>query len=165
MILICYDGSDDARAAVEHAGDLLRGHPATVLTVWPPFAHILASTTTGLGAMAGLVNMEEIDEASRKQAEQHARDGTELARKSGLEATPRTCSQDTTSANAILSEAEAVGAEAIVMGSRGLTGLKSLLLGSVSHAVIQHADRTVIVVPSTRVASARTGRRSATQEA
>jgi nucleotide-binding universal stress UspA family protein len=41
------------------------------------------------------------------------------------------------------------------MGSRGLTGVKSLLLGSVSHAVIQHADRTVIVVPSSEVAAAR----------
>jgi nucleotide-binding universal stress UspA family protein len=48
-----------------------------------------------------------------------------------------------------------VGASAILMGSRGLTGLKSVLLGSVSHAVIQHADRAVIVVPSQEVASER----------
>jgi hypothetical protein len=41
------------------------------------------------------------------------------------------------------------------MGSRGLHGVKSLLVGSVSHAVIQHADRTVIVVPSPAVAAAR----------
>jgi nucleotide-binding universal stress UspA family protein len=165
MIVICYDGSEDSRAAIEKAGDLLRGQPATVLTVWPPFAHILASTPTGLGPMAGLANMEDIDDASRKQAERRAAEGTELARKSGLDATPRTCSQETTTADAILTEAEAVGAEAIVMGSRGLTALKSLLLGSVSHAVIQHADRTVIVVPSPQVASARAHRRGAGQRA
>ena len=41
------------------------------------------------------------------------------------------------------------------MGSRGLTGVKSLLLGSVSHEVIQHADRTVVVVPSPHVAESR----------
>jgi hypothetical protein len=41
------------------------------------------------------------------------------------------------------------------MGSRGLTGLKSLLLGSVSHAVVQRADRTVIIVPSSEVARSR----------
>ena len=41
------------------------------------------------------------------------------------------------------------------MGSRGLTGVKSLLLGSVSHEVIQHADRTVVVVPSPDVAASR----------
>jgi nucleotide-binding universal stress UspA family protein len=36
-----------------------------------------------------------------------------------------------------------------------LTGVKSLLLGSVSHAVIQHAGRMLIVVPSPEVAAAR----------
>lgn len=45
-------------------------------------------------------------------------------------------------------EADRIDASAILMGSRGLTGFKSVLLGSVSHGVIQHADRTVIVVPS-----------------
>ena len=39
--------------------------------------------------------------------------------------------------------------------SRGLTGVQSLLLGSVSHAVLQHADRTVIVMPSPGEAAAR----------
>ncbi len=158
MILVCYDGSDDARAAVDGAGKLLARQQATVLTVWQPFVQVLAASATGLGAMAGLTHMEEIDEASRKQAERHATGGAKLARAAGLEATPRACSQDTTTAEAILSQAEAVDVEAIVMGSRGLTGLKSLLLGSVSHAVIQQADRTVIVVPSAEVAAARAAR-------
>lgn len=42
-----------------------------------------------------------------------------------------------------------------MLGSRGLTGVKSLLLGSVSHAVLQHADRPVMVVPSPEVTEAR----------
>jgi nucleotide-binding universal stress UspA family protein len=45
------------------------------------------------------------------------------------------------------------------MGTRGLTGIKSVLLGSVSHAVLQHADRPVIVVPSPDVANKRAGHR------
>jgi ABC transporter/Universal stress protein family len=40
---------------------------------------------------------------------------------------------------ALALDADEVDAEAIVLGSRGLTGVKSLLLGSVSHAVLQHA--------------------------
>ena len=148
MILICYDGSQDARAAIERSGELLDGQPATVLTVWEPFIHALTHSAGGLGPIAGLADLEEIDNAIGRQAEQRAAEGAELARQAGLQSRPRICTQETTIADAILSEAQTVGAEAIVMGSRGLTGLKSLLLGSVSHAVIQHADRTVILVPS-----------------
>ena len=64
-----------------------------------------------------------------------------------------------TIAETILSEADEVDAVAIVLGTRGLTGLKSLLLGSVSHALLQHTDRTVIVVPSPEVAAERAAHR------
>jgi nucleotide-binding universal stress UspA family protein len=46
-----------------------------------------------------------------------------------------------------------------VLGTRGLTGVKSLLLGSVSHAVLQHADRPVIIVPSPETARERAAHR------
>lgn len=155
MILICYDGSPDSRAAVEHAAELLGGEPATVLTVWQPFMEVVARTTVGFGLVPTIPDADEIDEASRKNAGQTAEEGAELARKLGISAQPRSCPQATTTARAILGEADRASASAIVMGSRGLTGVKSLLLGSVSHEVIQHADRTVVVVPSPEVAARR----------
>jgi hypothetical protein len=72
-----------------------------------------------------------------------------------MKAEPRIRPQWTTPARAILAEAGRCGAKAIVMGSRGRAGVKSLLLGSVSHEVIQRADRTVAVVPSPEVAESR----------
>jgi nucleotide-binding universal stress UspA family protein len=162
VILICYDGSADARAAIEQGAELLQGQPATVLTVWQPFIEIL--TASGFGLAPGVVDTEEIDSATRQRAEERAEEGTKLAHRAGLDARPRTCSQQTTTSEAILAEAQAVEASAILMGSRGLTGLKSLLLGSVSHAVIQHADRTVIVVPSPEMAASRSRGRRAISE-
>jgi nucleotide-binding universal stress UspA family protein len=155
MILISYDGSPDSRAAIEHAGELLGGQTAIVLTVWEPFVEVLAHVPWAFGMPAANIDIGEIDKAARESAEQVCREGAELAHKAGLSAQPRCCSQVTTTANAILSQADKLGASAIVMGSRGLHGVKSMLLGSVSHAVIQHADRTVIVVPSPDVAVAR----------
>jgi nucleotide-binding universal stress UspA family protein len=155
MILICYDGSPDSKAAVEHAAELFTDESATVLTVWQPFIELIARTTVGFGMVPAIPDADEIDAASRKSAEQTAGEGVELARKLSMKAEARTCEQTSTTARTILAQADKVGARAIVMGSRGLTGVKSLLLGSVSHEAIQHADRTVVVVPSPEVAASR----------
>jgi nucleotide-binding universal stress UspA family protein len=149
VILICYDGSTDAKEAIARGAPLLRGQGATVLTVWSLF------DAAALGLSGGVEDMQESDEAGRLHAEHEAEEGARLAIDAGFDAEPRTVDRRTTIADAILGEADTLEATAILMGSRGLTGVKSLLLGSVSHAVIQHADRTVIVVPSPEVAAAR----------
>jgi nucleotide-binding universal stress UspA family protein len=53
--------------------------------------------------------------------------------------------QEGRAARAILQEAEAEGADAIVMGCRGHGDLAGLLLGSVAHKVIQLSHCTVVV--------------------
>jgi nucleotide-binding universal stress UspA family protein len=161
MILICYDGSADAKAAIARVGELFNGQPATVLTVWQPFVQALLHMSSGLALTPDMLDTGEIDAASRTNAENSAQEGADLARQAGFQATARCRKQETTTANAILAEADALDASAIVMGSRGLTGLKSLLLGSVSHAVIQHAACTVVVTPSPEVAAARSRDREA----
>jgi nucleotide-binding universal stress UspA family protein len=149
VILICYDGSTDAKEAIARGAPLLRGQRAIVLMVWSPF------DAAALGLSGGVEDVQESDEAGRLHAEHQAEVGARLAIEAGFDATPRTVERRTTIADAILGEADTLEATAILMGSRGLTGVKSMLLGSVSHAVIQHADRTVIVVPSPEVAAAR----------
>jgi nucleotide-binding universal stress UspA family protein len=153
MILISYDGSPDSKAAIETAGGLMGGEAATVLTVWEPFVDVIARTPAALGPT--LVDYGKIDQAAKESAERTAREGKELAEKAGLKAEARVASAATTLSAAILAQANEVGSSAIVMGSRGLTGVKSMLLGSVSHAVLQRADRPVLVVPSPEVAKRR----------
>jgi nucleotide-binding universal stress UspA family protein len=48
----------------------------------------------------------------------------------------------------IVSVAEEIGAGLIVMGSRGLGGMKRALMGSVSDAVVRHAHCPIMVVRS-----------------
>jgi nucleotide-binding universal stress UspA family protein len=160
MLLIAYDGSPDARSALEHAAELEPSEPVTILVVWEPFVEVMTHTGAGYGMAPGIVDYEAIDRVSEESARQRADEGVELARGLGLDAQPRVAVQETTIANAILAAADDVNARAIVMGTRGLTGVKSLLLGSVSHAVLQHADRPVVVVPSRHVAKERAAARS-----
>lgn len=160
MILICYDGSDDAKGAVQSAGVLFKGDRAVVLTVWESLVDLLTRTPGGFGFTAGApTDEEQVDEASRTRAQEKAQEGTTLAREGGIDATAKVCARSGTIAETILSQADEINADAIVLGSRGLGGVGSLLIGSTSHAVIQSADRTVVTVPSPKVAQRRHDKR------
>ena len=155
MILIAYDGSADAQAAVRCAAELMPGQSATVLTVWEPFTDVMARTGAGMISWPEQSVLDDIDSSSEHSARTRAQQGAELAQSAGLHARPRVGVRGNTIAETILVAAGDVDASVIVLGTRGLSGLKSLVLGSVSHAVLQHADRPVMVVPSADVAARR----------
>jgi nucleotide-binding universal stress UspA family protein len=156
MILACYDGSADAQAAIDHAARLMPGAEMTVLTVWEPFQLALSRTGgMGMGMGASYEDNGAIDAATEQAAQDRATEGAERATAAGLVAEPRIAVRDGGVAGAILAVADELDANAIVVGTRGLTGLRSMLLGSVSHAVLQHANRSVVVVPSAAVAEQR----------
>jgi len=152
VILIAYDGSDDAKAAIEGAGRLFPGQDATVVTVWQHFVDTMARFG---GGVAVVVDYDEIDASSAEMAGEKAGEGVALARNAGLAAVAATAVVATTVSAAILDKADEIDATAVVLGSRGFTGVKSLMLGSVSHHVVQHADRPVVVIPSPAVVAAR----------
>jgi nucleotide-binding universal stress UspA family protein len=155
MILIAYDGSADAQAAIERAGELFGGESAVVLAVWVPFVDAMAHVATGLVFAPAMVDTAAVDAAVEAAARERADEGAERARSAGLDAQARTRAEEATGvAQAIIAEAAEVDAAAIVVGTRGLRGLKSLMLGSISHAVLNHADRPVLVVPSAHPAAA-----------
>jgi nucleotide-binding universal stress UspA family protein len=154
MILIAYDGSEDARAAIQHASRLMPGTAVTVLTIWEPFTTMLDRTPETLRPLAAVRDADEIDRQESSAAEESSKEGAELARAAGLDATSLTTSLHGNTADTIIEQANRLDVDAIVVGSRGLTGM-ALLLGSVSLAVVQRADRTVVIVPSADVAKRR----------
>jgi nucleotide-binding universal stress UspA family protein len=157
MILMSYDGSADAQAAIERAAKLMPGAEVTVLTVWEPYNDVLArSGSMGFGlGMSGAYGDSEAAAAAGEAALATATEGAQRATAAGLVAHPHATSHHGGIPGAILAEATAVDADAIVLGTRGLGGVKSFLLGSVSHQVVQHADRAVLVVPSPAIAQHR----------
>jgi nucleotide-binding universal stress UspA family protein len=158
VILIAYDGSEDAKAAIEQGGQLLPGQEATVLTIWEELVDVLART--GSVFALGEVDYESVDKQSEEQARERAQEGAKYAEQAGLKVAVEVRPRGDSVAGAILAAADELKADAILMGTRGLTRFKSVVLGSVSNAVLQHADRPVIVVPSPEVAAERLARRS-----
>ncbi len=156
MIIVSYDGSQDAQSAIDQAARLMPGAEATVLTVWEPF-QIALSRTGGMGMGVGgyFPDNGEVDAATEEAAQARATEGADRATAAGLVAEPRIAVRQDGIADTILAVAYELDADTIVLGTRGLTGIRSMLLGSVSHAVLQHADRSIIVVPSPAIAEER----------
>ena len=150
-ILIAYDGSEDARFAVDEAAAAIPDSDVLVVYVRQP----LESVAAHLDGHDGLEDVGVIEGRSKHAAERLAGEGAEYARSRGLRAAPLVANSTDSVAHAILEVAEEVDARLIVIGSRGRRGLKSLLLGSVSHHVVQHARRPVLVAPAPALAAAR----------
>lgn len=160
MILLSYDGSTDAQAAIERAAQILPGAPTTVLTVWEPYVDMLSRTGAmgmgmGMGSPGTFADAERIDAANEERARRNAAEGAQRATAAGLVAIPLCTGRDGDVAHTILAVAADVDADLVVLGTRGRSGMTSFLLGSVSHGVVQHADRPVLVVPSPVLAERR----------
>lgn len=150
-ILIAYDGSPAARAAIAEAGALFAPRAAIVMTVWEAglSEFMLVPDATGMGTTMLPYDPEvvrEVDRAGEDHAKDIAHDGQTLARQAGLEAEVAVVRDQMDAADAIAATAAERGAAAIVVGSRGLKGLRSKLLGSTSSALLRKAGRPVVVV-------------------
>jgi nucleotide-binding universal stress UspA family protein len=145
-LLLCYDGSADAAHAIERAGALFDGRSALVVTVWQqPLAGLGGIAWSG-EAPGSMVDVGELDREAAESGGRVASEGVRVAEQAGLDAEPLAIKATGPVWKTILGVAERNDAAAIVMGSRGLTGLRSMLLGSVSSAVVGHADRPTLVI-------------------
>lgn len=141
-MLVCYDRSAGARRAIATAGALVPGQHAIVLHVWTPIAVLFGpyALTVPPGA--------DDDAALQEAALLVAREGARLATDAGLDATPVALPGTFNGTwHEILDLADARDARLIVLGARGLSPVRSFFLGSVSHGVVQHSHRPVLVVP------------------
>lgn len=146
-VLLCFDGSDEAAAAIAKTGELLGGRTAVVLTVWEPARSWAAyDPATLLTAPLSRLVSEELglDEIAAEAATARNGKGVALAQAAGFEATGRV---DHGKPRAVIcSVADELAADVIVVGARGLGRVQSALLGSVSTAVVTHSRRPVLVV-------------------
>ena len=137
-ILVAVDFSETSQRALEAAEDLARrcgarlhllhSHPIQVLTS-SPYAPVLP-----------VYHFDDLDSAARKQLhawrEEHC--AAELDVVEHLSEEPPSL--------AIVDTASELGADLIVIGTRGLTGLKHALLGSVAERVVQGAKCPVLTI-------------------
>jgi nucleotide-binding universal stress UspA family protein len=148
-IIVAYDGSPPSQAAVRVAAELFAGRPAFLVTVFEPGLALLSipPTNTMPGMTPADIEMaEEVERAMEDHAARVAGEGVELARSLGLEARPLSVADEVNPGETISELAKERSAAAVVVGSRGLRGLRSRLHGSTSRHLLEHTTHPVLVV-------------------
>jgi nucleotide-binding universal stress UspA family protein len=141
-IVVGTDGSEPADEAVRRATDMAsrEGARLHLVTAYPD-PQILRERTTGTGGGAyTIIDLRDVAESLVQRA---ARD----ALRKSVEV--ETHVREGQPAEVIIDVANQEQADLIVVGSRGLTGIKRYLLGSVSSKVSEHAPCSVIIVRAT----------------
>lgn len=146
-VLLGYDGSPAASAAIDAGGRLFPQAHAWVAHLWtPPFAsnelrQRLWSESGGLNAF-----IESVEREGEREADRLAATGVTLARAAGWDAEPLVVRSHGGEGLRFAELAEKVDADVVVVGSRGLGGARAVL-GSVSDMVVHYTPRPVLVIP------------------
>jgi nucleotide-binding universal stress UspA family protein len=145
-IVVGTDGSETASEAVRQAIELAKKLGANLHLV--SAYRMPATTAMALGAdamgMAGLAPAYEWHEASPKAARQVVQRAAEMAAREGV--TAEIHITDGNAADVIIGVAETVGADLIMVGDRGMSGVKRFLTGSVPNAIAHRSPCSVWIV-------------------
>jgi nucleotide-binding universal stress UspA family protein len=140
-IVVGTDGSTTADRAVEIAGNLAQACGADLHVVMA-YRAVRAGALASAGAMGVTVPAQVwADDVERDAAEDVVRRAGDRLAKDGVRATAVARLGDP--ADAILATAEELEADLIVVGNRGMTGVRRYLLGSVAGRVAHHARCSV----------------------
>jgi len=136
-ILIAVDGSNHARRALATAAELASALNGTLLVV----------TVDEPGPLKGAVaEFARTEDLSRQEVtDQILGSAAENARKEGAKEV-ETAFATGDAAEGILSLADEHKADMVVLGARGLTNLQGLVMGSVSHKVMQLTGLPCLIV-------------------
>jgi nucleotide-binding universal stress UspA family protein len=142
-ILYATDGSRDAREALQllQALPLPAGTEVRVLSVITEPAAIIGPNADMV--LPGITALEEVRVAERNAAAQAVDEAARALAREGVEVTTSVVEGDPP--REIIAAADEWDATVVVVGSKGLTGLDAVLLGSVARNVAKHCRRPVLI--------------------
>ena len=149
-VIVAYDASAEAHAALREAVALFGQRPLVVVSVWEPGLGAVTLTPAvgepGVGYLPDPGEVVAVDRAESAHAGDVAEAGARLARELGATAEALSVPDSINVAGTLIEIAEERNARAIVVGSRGLGGFKARVLGSTSRRLLHDTHLPVLVV-------------------
>jgi nucleotide-binding universal stress UspA family protein len=154
-LLVGFDGSVGATGAIELGARLLPGRNARIVHLWSPrfaVSELHARVARRTGSVRELIGLLESE--ARAQAARVAADGVTLAQAAGWTAEPLLKQAHGGEGLELAALAEELDPEALILGSRGPSGVHAVL-GSVSYQAAHASPVPVLVVPRRVLSSER----------
>jgi len=139
-ILLPIDGSDASLKAAKYAVKIAKQEKAPILCI-----HAIGTPTYLSEYRSGFLLPSYYEEA-KKLAETWFGRVIEMAKKEGVDVKTDVVLDVVSVVDTIVNYATSENVDLIVIGTRGRTGLKRFLLGSVANGVVLHAHCPVLVV-------------------
>ncbi len=141
-ILVAVDGSENSLTAARVAINLAKKHSADLIMVNAVYTPAWVSySRTGMPP----VYLTEFRDQEEREANQLMAKVKGMASREGLEIRGEVIKDVSSVVEAITNYASDQKVDLIVIGTRGLSGFKKLLIGSVSSGVVTHAPCSVLV--------------------
>jgi nucleotide-binding universal stress UspA family protein len=141
-LVVAFDGSEDSIRAIQMASVIASKFISKVTIV-----HVYNVPIVTYGGMAGAppVDYGALRDTAKSAGEKILSRGVEIASKAGLKAEGQLV-ESPSIVEGLTTLAEQQEASLIIVGTRGMTGFKRLVLGSVSSGLVSHARCPVMVV-------------------
>ena len=138
--MVAVDGSAPSKYAVEYTSDLLDKEKWEVIVL-----HVIPTMEEfGIESVAPPSLIEELLRELRENAKRIVEDAAKKFEEKGFKVT--TLVKEGHVGKTIVETAKELNVDLISMGTRGLSGIKALILGSVARYVANHAHCPVLVV-------------------
>ena len=146
QIVVGTDGSTGANVAVDAAIELARLTGARLHVV---HAHRVATAAaTGAELAAPPVDIMEVNEAIHSEGQRICDQAIARADRAGVRAEAHCAGGH--AGEELLRVASAVSADLVVVGNRGMTGMRRFVLGSVPNKVAHHCPTSVLIVDTSQ---------------
>jgi len=140
-VLLAYDGSENAKRAMEMAIDIASHYAAKLIIVEVVDIHSISYVLSPHGPS---IDIDRVIGDLRAKASGDIKQCIKIAEENDLEADGDVLEGDP--ATEILRRSGELKADLIVTGSRGLSLWKRLLMGSVSHRIVSESKAATLVV-------------------
>jgi nucleotide-binding universal stress UspA family protein len=138
-ILVATDFSETASLALDRAIELAIRHESEIALV-----HVMQPDIPPLAAPEMIIIPPNYEEMLRDACHDGLTKAARRAREAGIRVSEHL--EHGTAAKRITACADAIGAHLIIIGTRGNTGFKRLLLGSVAEEVVRLAEQPVLTI-------------------